>query len=37
MRQTAIWLPEEMIAWLKSQDKTLSETVRDLIKQAMGK
>lgn len=37
MRQTAIWLPEEMIAWLKSQDKTLSETVRDLIKQAMDK
>ncbi len=35
MVQTAIWLPEEMIVWLKSKPETMSETIRDLIKQAM--
>jgi hypothetical protein len=35
MRQTAIWLPEEMITWLKAQPGTLSDTVRNLVKQAM--
>lgn len=36
MKQTAIWLPEEMIEWLKSQPgKTMSEVMRGLIKGAM--
>ncbi len=35
MRQTAIWLPEEMVAWLKTQPDTMSETIRDLIKRSM--
>lgn len=35
MKQTAIWLPEEMIEWLKAQPGTMSETMRILIKQAM--
>lgn len=34
MKQTTIWLPEEMLAWLKSTP-SMSETIRDLIKQAM--
>lgn len=37
MKQTAFWLPENMIEWLKSQPgKTMSEVIRDLIQQAMG-
>jgi len=35
MRQTAVWLPEAMIAWLKSQPGTMGETIRELIKRAM--
>lgn len=35
MKQTALWLPEEMITWLKNQPGTMSETIRDLIKAAM--
>lgn len=35
MKQTAIWLPEEMIAWLKAQPAPMSETLRGLIEQAM--
>lgn len=35
MRQTAIWLPEEMITWLKAQPGTMSETIRELIQKAM--
>jgi hypothetical protein len=34
MRQTAVWLPDEMITWLKSQGN-MSETIRELIEQAM--
>ena len=37
MRQTAIWLPDDMIAWLKSQDGGMGETIRSLIKGVMGK
>lgn len=37
MRQTALWLPEEMITWLKDQPVTMSETIRELIKKEMGK
>lgn len=37
MKQTAIWLPKEMIKWLKSQPGTMSEVIRNLIKQAMNK
>ena len=36
MKQTAIWLPDEMITWLKSQPGNMSDTIRNLIKQAMG-
>ena len=36
MKQTAIWLPVEMIEWLKSQG-TMSEVVRSLVEQAMKK
>lgn len=35
MRQTAIWLPEEMAEWLKDQPGSISETLRGLIAQAM--
>ena len=35
MKQTAVWLPEAMIKWLKSQGG-MSETMRALIKNAMG-
>jgi len=34
MKQTAIWLPEDMIAWLKTKG-SMSEAIRELIKQAM--
>lgn len=37
MKQTAIWLPEEMLNWLKQQPKPMSEIMRDLIKDAMEK
>jgi uncharacterized protein (DUF4415 family) len=36
MRQTAIWLPEDMIAWLKSTGG-MGDKVRDLIAEAMKK
>lgn len=36
MKQTAIWLPDEMIAWLKSQG-TMSDKIRELIAEAMKK
>lgn len=35
MRQTALYLTAEQIAWLKAQPGTLSETVRRLIDAAM--
>lgn len=35
MRQTAVWLPEEMINWLKSQPETVSETIRNLVEEKM--
>lgn len=35
MKQTAIWLPDEMIAWLKAQPNNMGETIRNLIKAAM--
>jgi hypothetical protein len=34
MKQTAIWMPEEMLIWLKKQGNA-SEKVRELIAQAM--
>lgn len=35
MKQTAIFLPKHMLDWLKSQPGTMSETVRDLVDEAM--
>lgn len=35
MKQTAVWLPEPMMTWLKDQPGSISETIRDLIDQAM--
>jgi len=35
LKQVAIWFPTEMIAWLKTQPGTMSETMRGLIDQAM--
>ena len=35
MKQTAIWLPEKMISWLKQQPGGMGEVIRELIKQAM--
>ncbi len=35
MKQTAIWLPDEMIDWLKAQPGSMSDVMRDLIDQAM--
>lgn len=35
MTQTAVWLPDEMIAWLKEQPGGMGEKIRELIKQAM--
>lgn len=35
MRQTAIFLPEHMITWLKAQPGGMSETVRKLVQAAM--
>lgn len=35
MKQTAIWLPESMLTWVKSQPGSMSEVIRDLIKTAM--
>ncbi len=36
MRQTAVWLPEAMIAWLKAQpDGGMGETLRRIIKAEM--
>lgn len=35
MKQTALYLPEPMINWLKAQDGNMSETIRELIDQQM--
>lgn len=35
MKQTAIWLPEPMLAWLKAQPETMSEKIRSLVEHAM--
>ena len=35
MRQTAIYLPEEMIAWINAQPGSMSETIRGLIQDKM--
>lgn len=35
MKQTAIWLPESMLTWLKAQPKSMSEIIRDLVEAAM--
>lgn len=37
MKQTAVWLPEEQITWLKNQSGTMSETIRKLISVEMEK
>jgi len=36
MKQTAVWLPEAQIDWLKSQPGGMGETMRRLIAQASG-
>ena len=35
--KTSFWLKEEMIDWLKKQPGTMSQTLRDLIQDAMDK
>jgi hypothetical protein len=35
MVQTAVWLPAEMLTWLKAQPVTASEVIRQLIEKAM--
>lgn len=35
MRQTALWLPEHMITWLKAQPQPMGETIRLLIDEAI--
>lgn len=35
MRQTAIWLTEEMIAWLKAQPGSMSDQLRAMIEEKM--
>ena len=35
MKQTAIRLPTEMIAWLKAQPGSMSETIRNLVEDEM--
>lgn len=35
MKQTAIYLPEHMLDWLKSQEGTMSEVIRNIIQNAM--
>lgn len=37
MKQTAVWLPDPMMTWLKDQPGGISETIRDLVDQAMKK
>lgn len=37
MKQTAVWLPENMITWLKAQPGSMSEVIRKLIQDAMEK
>ena len=37
MKQTGVYLPEEMAAWLKAQPGGASKTIRDLIARAMKK
>lgn len=37
MKQTAVWLTDEMIEWLKSQPGTMSVVIRKLIQDAMNK
>ena len=34
MKQVAVWLPDDMVAWLRAQD-SISETLRDLVRKAM--
>ena len=36
MRQTSIWMPEEMIAWLKEHG-SLSEQIREMVAERMKK
>ena len=35
MTQTAIWLPKEMLAWLKEQPGAVSETIRAMVQDRM--
>jgi hypothetical protein len=35
MKQTGIYLPDDMVSWLKNQPAGISETIRHLITQAM--
>jgi len=35
MKQTAIWLPEPMLTWLKDQPGSMSETIRTMIETAI--
>ena len=37
MKQASIWLPEEMITWLSKQPNTMSQTIRNMIQNAMDK
>ena len=37
MKKTAIWMPVEMIDWLKAQPVTLSQYIRDLVEYAIAK
>ena len=37
MKQASVWLTEEMITWLSKQPNSMSQTLRDLIQDAMDK
>lgn len=37
MIQTAIWMPADMLAWLKAQPGTMSENIRRLVAVEMDK
>jgi len=35
MKQTAVWLPEEMLEWLKAQPGSMSDQIRAMIEEKM--
>lgn len=37
MKQTSIYLPDHMLGWLKSQGDNVSETIRNIIDEAMAR